>query len=302
MVFILTHIMLCVVYFVLHRRPLFEDKGNFPAVIVYTLPIFGFLMWMVETFMVGSKVLAAESLSTEKLKVTDAKYRRLLTDTDTNNSAMVPLEDALVINDPKLRRSLLLDILHKNPEEYLNILERAKASDDVEVTHYATTTLLEIQSQFEQRLQEYQKEYKSLKRDRDFLLEYSSCLKNYVDSGLIDGTVLIMQQETLLDVVSSMMKLKNTNREDAFLYIETALDLGKYEDAKQILDKASSERYESEIWNQLAVRYYWEMGQTEEIDKVLDEIVKSNMYLTKEGKEWFRFWSKGKNYEKNKSE
>lgn len=299
MVFIIAHIVLCVVYRLIRHLPFFEKANTFPAVMVYVLPFFGFLMWMTESLMIGSGRQDEKSVAMEKLKVTDAKYRRFSTDISENDSVMVPLEDALVINEPKLRRLLLLDILRKNPEEYLNILERAKASDDVEVTHYATTTLLEIQSQFEQRLQEYQSEYPMNKKDRDFLLEYSACLKQYADSGLIDGTVLTMQQETLLDVVSAMMKLKSTNREDAFLYVETALNLKKYEDAKRVLDKISSEREESEVWNRLAVRYYWEMGQTEEKDKILEEIANSNMYLTKEGKEWFYFWSKGKSYEKN---
>ena len=104
----------------------------------------------------------------DKLKVTDTKYRRLITDTGADSETMVPLEEALIVNDAKMRRNLLLDILHRNPEEYLKTLENAMDSDDVEVTHYATTTVLEIQSEYEQQLQEYMRRFNEHQNDSGF--------------------------------------------------------------------------------------------------------------------------------------
>ena len=295
MIFLVIHILLCLIY--IYYKVKTENRDTFPMALVVLVPIFGFAMWVAENLFLRFKKVGDKEFEVEKLKVTDEKYRRLLTDMGSSQE-MVPLEDAFVINDSKLRRSLLLDILHKNPEEYLGVLERASGSEDVEVTHYATTTLLEIQSEFEQRLQEYKNRYETKPHDRAFLLEYSDCLKRYVDSGLIDGTVLSMQQEMLLEVVDIMMQKGERNREDAFLYIETAMDLKKYDKAKHMLDEIEPDSCESEVWNRLAVRYYWEMGQRENIDMILQNIAERKMYLTKEGKEWFKFWSKGKTYEK----
>ena len=61
---------------------------------------------------------------------------------------------------PKVRHSLMLDILHKNPNEYIAILQKARNSDDTEVTHYATTMMMEIQTEYEKKLQQYEKTYK----------------------------------------------------------------------------------------------------------------------------------------------
>lgn len=295
------HIILCLIYTIIKVTDKRKKADTFPAIIVFLLPVFGFIMWLGDVLLHKVKFFLPKEIGLEKMKVTDARYQRLLTGSDMDVDEMVPLEDALIINDSKLRRSLLLDILHKNPEEYLNILERAKTSDDVEVTHYATTTLLEIQSDFEQRLQEFQKLYPEKKDNREFLREYRDCLKKYVDSGLIDGTLLTVQRENLLEVLNTLTQMENASREDGFLYIETALDLKRFPDAKRILDKTEKERKESETWNKLAVRYYWETSQKEEIDRILQEMKDSNMYLSREGKEWFKFWSKGRLYEKDSS-
>ena len=99
-------------------------------------------------------------------------------------------------------------------------------------------------------------------------------------------------EEKLLSILSVLMDSYDSNKEDMYLYIETALNLRKYE-AKDVLYRMRSSCYEQEKWNRLAVRYYCETGQTDEMRKVLENVKNSNIYLTKDGKEWFRFWSKG---------
>lgn len=297
MIILVIHIILCVIYFTLGKKINKERAEKFPSLIVVLLPIFGFVMWLADRAVIDEKLFDKKEIDMDKMEITDAKYQRLENDSSVNGEEMVPLEEALIINDAQLRRSLLLDILRKNPEKYLSTLERAKASEDVEITHYATTTLLEIQSEYEQKLQMFLEQYPSRKKDYSFLKEYADCLERYVTSGLIDGSVLNMQQEQLLGVLKDLITRDKPNRDDRFLYIETALNLKKYDIADSEIKETKEEYVESEKWNQLAVRYYWETGQTEEINKVLANVKNRNIYLTKEGKEWFRFWSKGKSYE-----
>ena len=229
----------------------------------------------------------------EKLKVTDARYRRLQIDTDSNNDNMMPLEDAMAIEDTHLRRSLMLDILHKKPEEYMQMLKKASGGDDVEITHYATTTLLEIQSEYEYKIRCYMKALEQSPEDIDIRRKYKECLSVYVKSGLIDGTVLRVQQESLLALMEGITDCDEPEKEDAYLYITTALDLKKYKEAGDMLFKLRKFRDADEMWYRLAVRYYWEQKKGEEIHRLLYEVTDKNVYLTKEGKKWFAFWSKG---------
>lgn len=299
MIWLIVHMMLCCIYMAYRRRGIREISEVIPPSIVFLVPYIGFILWMADCLLVQTNTLSNREIEIDKLKVTDARYRRLKTDTGADSETMVPLEEALIVNDAKMRRNLILDILHRNPEEYLKTLEKAMDSDDVEVTHYATTTVLEIQSEYEQKLQEYMREFPNHQKEAIFLREYADCLRRYVESGLIDGSVLQMQQEKLLSILSILISSDNSNKEDRYLYIETALNLEQYEAAKVVIDEMQDSGYELEKWNRLAFRYYWEMRQPDEMKKILENVKNSNIYLTKDGKEWFRFWSKGMYNEKD---
>lgn len=274
-------------------KPEYMEKDRFPVIIVLLLPVCGILLWLAKRLVILFHKENVRQPDLDKLKVNDARYRRLDFDTSSNNDSMMPLEDAMAIDDTHLRRSLMLDILHKKPEEYLQMLEKASAGDDVEITHYATTTLLEIQSEYEGRIRHYMNELECNPGNMRLKREYKDCLSAYIKSGLIDGTVLKVQQENLLALMSEFVNCNKPDREDGYLYINTALDLKKYDEAGNMLFKLRDYCDEDEMWYRLAVRYYWEQGKGEEIYRIVDEVIRKEIYLTKEGKRWLMFWSKG---------
>ena len=66
---------------------------------------------------------------------------------------IVPLEEALLINKPGVRRELIMDVLNDDPEEYMDILKQARMNEDVEVVHYAITAMVELSKEYDFRLQ-----------------------------------------------------------------------------------------------------------------------------------------------------
>lgn len=289
--FLILHLILCILYFILKKKS--SGKNVFSSVIVVCLPVFGLLLWLAEVYIVARKKDNSKKVGLEKLKITDAKYRRLETDMSRSNDAMVPLEDALIINDSMLRRTLMLDILHKNPEEYLKLLSKASSSNDVEITHYATTTLSEIQRDYESEIQKHMRKYKNDPSDVKNLQEYRDCLMKYIKSGLISGVVLTMQRRNMLDVLQELLKQEKKNVNDIFAYAETAIDLKEYALAENILFRHEMICQSELEWYKLAVRLFWENGKSEEINRLLELVIKREVYLNKEGKQWFAFWNRG---------
>lgn len=292
--FLMIHFIICIVFIVIKKRAGYKDQ--FPFIFVILLPIFGISMWLLERFILLKNKANSKSLELEKLKVTDAIYRRVDIDQSYNQENLVPLEEALVINDTGLRRSLMLDILHKNADEYLDMLKKASLSSDVEVTHYATTTLLEIQSQFEFNIQKSLNEYHKNPEDLTIMNLYKEDLLKYINSGLIDGSVLMMQRVNLLKVLKVIIEME-PKKEDIFQYIEQLLEVKDYDEAEEALIKYEPICKEEERWYQLYVRYEWELGNKDNIIKILNQMIDKKIYMTKEGKKWFAFWSKGNSYE-----
>ena len=81
---------------------------------------------------------------------------------------IVPLQEALLINDASTRRQLIMDILYHDTGEYVDVLNRARMNDDVEVVHYATTAMVELQKDYEERLQAERTEWEQEKGSPSF--------------------------------------------------------------------------------------------------------------------------------------
>ena len=45
---------------------------------------------------------------------------------EKNDRDIVPLEEALLINEPELRRQLIMNILNDDPSRYMELLEKAR--------------------------------------------------------------------------------------------------------------------------------------------------------------------------------
>ncbi|MBE0671536.1 MAG: hypothetical protein IH588_13190, partial [Anaerolineales bacterium] len=103
---------------------------------------------------------------------------------------IVPLEEAILINDVKVRRRFMLETLYTDPLKYLDVLNIAKYNDDVETSHYATTTISKAQKDFQLSIQKLAVELENNPDDPDLLNEYIDRLEKYIESGLLEVHLL----------------------------------------------------------------------------------------------------------------
>ena len=78
---------------------------------------------------------------------------------EENDRDVVPLEEALLLNDSSRRRELIMNVLNDNPGEYVELLKQARMNEDVEVVHYAITAMVELSKEYDYRLQKIEKIY-----------------------------------------------------------------------------------------------------------------------------------------------
>ena len=60
----------------------------------------------------------------EKLRVNEEIYKNIFQAVSDTDKKIVPLEEALLINEPGVRRELIMDVLNDDPEEYMDLLNR----------------------------------------------------------------------------------------------------------------------------------------------------------------------------------
>ena len=103
---------------------------------------------------------------------------------------VVPLEEAIIIDDVKVRRKYMLQTLYSDPLKYLDVLNIAKYNDDVETSHYATTTISEAQKNFQLSIQKMSVAVEKNPDDKALLDKYIDTLEKYIDSGLLEMHLL----------------------------------------------------------------------------------------------------------------
>ena len=161
----------------------------------------------------------------------------------------IPLEEAILISDETTRRAVMMNILHRNPGDFIELLKKARFAEDVEVTHYATSTIMEIQREFDILLEEAGSEFRKAPEDIDIVDRYVSALVEYIKSGLLDGHLLLQQREELLQALSAKLALRPDSKSTQLRIVDNYIRLGQYEYAWKLVSAMTEAwPHDEEVW------------------------------------------------------
>lgn len=257
---------------------------------VVGVPFWGFFLLLIEEFCERGYQKKMRSIDVDTLKIQDVKYQRIEMDERKNQEITVPLEEAMVVNEAPVTRRLMMEILHKNPQEYIDLLQTARTTEDTELAHYATTTMLEIQGKYEEEIH-YLTEQLEVEPDNIVLLrKCRNELANYIESNLLSGEILHIYRNQLDDILKRLCGLEPDNRKYAMHFIENRIALHNYEGLEERLERLMENFPEEESVYRLAVDYYWYTEQGEKIQEILRRVEQQEVYLTSAGKKWYQFW------------
>jgi len=202
----------------------------------------------------------------------------------------IPLEDALILDDPAVRRSVMLDVLMENNQQYVSALSKARLNDDVEVVHYATTAMAEFSKEYELRLQQYATQYAEAPDNEKLIEEYVDYLSNYINSGLCVGQLLEIQVSTYQQLLKKLVRIHPTKTR----YKELAssyMDSGHMGLADELTTYLYDKYPNDEEAFTLRVRYYYETRQGKLLRKLINEYDQKDMYKSVELRKLISFWS-----------
>lgn len=149
----------------------------------FLLPLWGPLCVVVYELHFRGGEKADQEAESIRFGITDEVYRNVRMDKGGVEDVL-PIEDVLVSGSPRQRRSLLLSVLHSGPRDFVRSLRIAGVNDDTEVVHYAVTALVEIRSEYTQRIAEMEKKLSACPGDPRILLAYADLDEEYLKSGI----------------------------------------------------------------------------------------------------------------------
>lgn len=155
-VLILLHIICCILVWAGICTHIINVKKYlmFPVVFV---PVWGVFCVLILHFQIWIQSDQRKEVGVEKMKVNEEIYKNIFQSGTEQEGNIVPLEEALIVNEPELRRELIMNVLNDNPEEYVELLKQARMNEDVEVVHYAITAMVELSKEYDSKLQELER-------------------------------------------------------------------------------------------------------------------------------------------------
>lgn len=283
------HVLVCFVLWLLVHCGILDIKGYFFPVALL-IPVWGPLCVVV---LHTSRALFGDTLldqTLEKLHINEAIHKSILVPGNTDDEQVVPLEEALLVNDAAQKRQLILSVLTEDPASYYDLLQQARLNDDSEVVHYASTALAQISTEADLTLQKYEQQYAAAPDDAEMLCSYSDYLETYISSGFVQGRAAEIQQHQL----EQLLKKRIDSRRDFTLECKLAavqLDLAEYEDARRTL-AALAERWpqREEPWL-LQIRMAALLHDGTAVQEILHKIRVQDVYLSSKGQEIVNFWN-----------
>ena len=183
-----------------------------------------------------------------------------------------------------------MDVLYSSPESYISQLSEAKLDKDTEVVHYAVTALVEIQKDYELKLQLIAGEREKAPQDRKLLREYQHILEQYITSGLLS----VSAREAKLRELSDILKERMAQEQNHWTLYNKLAGVYCLLEEPENLTAAAKEiiRMSPESENGYLFRIRSEIlkNNRQGILDVIEELEEKEIHLTEEGKQMVSFW------------
>lgn len=223
------------------------------------------------------------------MKVNEEIYKNIFQSGTEQEENIVPLEEALIVNEPELRRELIMNVLNDNPEEYVELLKQARMNEDVEVVHYAITAMVELSKEYDSKLQELERLHQISPEDSEVMEQYCEFMEEYLSQGLLEEQIERVQRQRYEQLLEKKLK----HQEDlhtCVCMVKNLMKLGDFEKAHEILQIIEKKWHRHEAYWILKVQYCVEQKQGEELKRTLDKMKKEHIYLSSKGREDLALW------------
>lgn len=286
---IIVHILLCTMVYVLLCLGIIKSS-RMTFVFVVFIPLFGLAVLIVLEIHSRGRMEVRKDAGIEKLKINDEIHRSILMEEQEEN-IIVPLQEALILNDASVRRELMMKIMYDDVSQYVDTLKTARMNEDTEVVHYATTAMVEVQKEYDMKLQQMEKKMAQEPDDAAIVDRYLELIDSYIGSGLLEGNMLQAQRRRYEELLTKKME---GSAENSLMWLgkkaENELELKEYERAADTIAAILEKWPNQEKGYLLQIRLYVAKKDREGIGRTLKQLEEKTVYLSSVGRKTVAFW------------
>ena len=257
--------------------------------VALTLPFWGVLIVLILHFQIFFHADDSVEVGVEKMKLESELYKSVTVDEKKVAATTVPIEEALLINSARERRSIIMDVLNDNPKEYIEFLQKAGNNEDTEVVHYAVTAMVEISKENDYTLQNLEREYSANPDDPAVLERYADFLWSCLSQNLMQGQVEVINRELFSTLIKKKIEDGGTV-DDYVRSVENDLKRGQFDLASEVLTEMEKRFSDNEKYYLLKLQYLASLGRGEDIKKLISTLDEQQIFLSSAAKEALAFW------------
>lgn len=288
-VLLAVHLLCCALIYVGVRTGILKVR-RLMVPVALLVPFWGEVLVLVMHFQILCRQTDRSEVGVEKFRVDSELYKAIQRDDSRVSGSTVSMEEALIVNTPKERRALIMDILNDNPKAYVEFLKMAGNNDDTEVVHYAVTAMVHIAKENDQTLWELEQKYAQNPNDPQLLATYCDFLWRCLEQGLMQGQVERMNRNLFDALIQKKMRLGPAVASDYLRCIQNNMELKNYTAAAASLENALRFWPRNEDFLIQKIQYLADLGRGEELQELLSQLEEKDLYLTAKVKEVIAFW------------
>ena len=289
LILVLLHLLCCVLIFLGIQFRILKVRKLMVLVALF-LPLWGELLVLILHFQILCKQTDRNNVGVEKFQVESELYKGIVQDDSHSSTSTVSMEEALIVNTPKERRALIMDILNDNPKAYVEFLKMAGNNNDTEVVHYAVTAMVQIAKENDQTLWELEQKYVQDREDLPTLTMYCDFLWHCLEQGLMQGQVEQMNRNLFGTLIRNKIRLAPALLTDYLRCIQNDMALKNYTAASAMLENARKIWPNNEDLLILQIQYFSDLERTEDLQNLLRTLDEKAIYLSAKAKEVIAFW------------
>lgn len=282
------HVICALIYsfFILNKKSRLRKEFIIP---LFLIPVFGVAAAIIIEILNSKKEQGKQTLDLHKFFLDDDAYWKAINNRQETEN-IVPLEEAIIINDEKVRRKLMLETLIDDPNKYLDVLMIARKNEDVETAHYASATISKIQNEIQHEIQKLAAAVENNPNDTILLDRYIDALEKNIESGVLEDYLLRRQRAIYARALDRKLGENKNDKGTLIRKIHNSLQL---EDSSAAYEASNilmiNWPHEEETWIE-AVRVCVENKDKRHLKETINTIRQTKISWTKHGKERVAPW------------
>lgn len=208
-----------------------------------------------------------------------------------NETNMISLQDALILNSNQVKRKTLMNVLKNDFLQQAPLLAAALKSEDNETSHYAATALQQAKSLLSKQLRHVERELAERPNDLSVMIDYLNILKQMIDMEFLDRRTQVKYTYSYLHALTTLIELGGMIDPDYHAErIRVALSLEEYDHALAASELFLRQypRREQAYFEAMHVHYV--MKNVRQVHHMVNALRASDIRLSPEGLQQLRFW------------